>query len=190
MTHRFADGRVERRDSPIEGREPFALQGRPEQLDFAAEPAGTAFQPEASAIGEGGCAVLCALALGWWLAGDRRKSAVGLVVTLVRAMIARGWVKQDMTVADWEEAVNRCYDGGLVRYLGAVSGDYPDHPGVVCVDEWAHRVGPHTYRHFTLDCSARNRAVLQYDPLGSYEPGLSRTRAFGELVGRRAFLVR
>lgn len=180
--------------APVVARLP-PLGSRPETLQWPMDGRVDQRRVGIDEIAKFGCAFLCAVELGRWLRGEEPASPA-LVRTLYFIARDKGWLGDDCEVLAWGRLVN-WQSPAVAEYLGwrspsfLCSGDAPPpgHEatrGVVCVDEWEHREGPHVWGHYTVWAQVGDRRIA-YDPDGTIAPGLSRTRRFGRVVSRRAF---
>ena len=161
---------------------PWPLNGRLDQRDprLAADPD----------IAPYGCAMMLTFAAGTWLM-DREPPAADQVLSLHAQGVQQGIIEDECFVRRWARAINLAAGMVVVTYAGPEGEppdshdpyDYPFKPGELVFDCWWRPSRPQIGFHFTWSHPE------QYDPLGSFAPGLSNSRQYGVVHSRRAFRI-
>ena len=107
------------------------------------------------------------------------------IIALHDEATEQGILGEDCFVQDWDRMIDLAASRNAVKYLGHKPADYPDSDGELVFDVWK-RMDRNIGVHFTWTCPSPG---IQYDPLGSAEPGLSWSRKLGIVVSRRAFRI-
>ena len=152
-----------------------------------------------------GCAMMLCLEAGRYLEwlhkggaddDDPKNTTYPDPITPIKAMgffragrDSLGVIREDCYITDWDKVMDFAAGYDAVDYIGHVDDDYERLPEELVFDVWRRDgvEGVHfTWQHF----DTQRDIGIQYDPLGSFQPGLSNTRHYGHLVSRRAFRIR
>ena len=136
-----------------------------------------------------GCAMMLCCEVGRYLKTDLHGEAPPYtpdeIIALRDEAIERGILGPDCFIQDWDRMIDLVAARNAVDYLGHKSADYPFSSEEIVLDCW-ERQDRNVGKHFTW---THPSAGIQYDPLGSAEPGLSWSRKLGIVVSRRAFRI-
>ena len=169
-------------------KDPWPLHGRLDQRDarLSARPA----------IKPYGCAFMLTTEVGRYLADPAQDPASDLyierwtplqIIALYDTACEKGYVRaRDAFIEDWDKVIDLAAGRNAVDSLGWKDADYPYSEDEIVIDCW-ERQDMNVGQHFTVQIP---QGGIQYDPLGSAEPGLSNSRKYGIIVSKRAFKIR
>ena len=133
-----------------------------------------------------GCAFMCAVCAGAALKGEQAMWPQA-VLTLWHVAGEQGFLEADCFVDDWEGLLTLCRGGKSVKYLGHKEPDFAPTEKILVIEYWHQPARPLVGGHFVLP--PQPLIKHPYDPLGSFKPGLSKSRRYGEVANLRAFQI-
>lgn len=167
--------------------EPWPLLDRLDQRDerLSARPA----------IRPYGCAFMCSVEIGRYLADPAQDPSSDLyierwtplqIIALYDTACEKGYVRaRDAYIERWEDVINLAAGREAVDYQGHAPADQAYTEDTIVVSCW-ERQDMNVGVHFTVSIP---QGGIQYDSLGSAEPGLSNSRKYGIVVSTRVFKV-
>lgn len=145
-------------------------------------------------IAKNGCAFMCCVyvadAFHRPLIQPRVYVDSSLILQTYDLALEEKAMREDCLVEDWEKVISIAYSGSVDNSPVAYTGKRDTTPALspredqIVITRWTHL----NYGHFTFEYFS-DSASIQYDPLGSAEPGLSLTRKLGKMESTRVFKI-